>query len=348
MTKIYIYIFSLLLLTTSCWPEDELIEPVDEYKPIEMKLNSITNSIYTHQTYFSLNQNTELSTNKLDDWELAFESSEKGCQIRMNSAQIIGIANLGNIDFSTNQIPSGTAFIYDASSGNPDSIAIKNWIDTSKNEYSENLYVVAEKIGLDYKPLKKIKFIEVTNSYYKFIYGNMEDTKADTFLVNKNMSTNYTKVSIREKVEVRNIEPIKEAWDFVFTQYQTILFTDDGIATPYSVRGILINPNHVKVAKYFITEEMASSNEAIKNIFLKINKGIIDTISFSANWDIIGWDWKNVEVDQSSNTASYKADPRKVFILNDAENNYYKLHFTSFYNTDGLKGFPTFEFALLN
>jgi len=101
------------------------------------------------------------------------------------------------------------------------------------------------------------------------------------------------------------------------------------------------------VGRYYINNSMAQHDSLIYKAFEAIDSTYIDSVKFYYNWDAIGWDWKEVTIDESTNTSSYKANPRKVYILKNHTGIYYKIHFLSYYNDQMVKGYPQFEFAEL-
>ena len=77
---------------------------------------------------------------------------------------------------------------------------------------------------------------------------------------------------------------------------------------------------------------MACSSSAIQN-------------NFFSTQDYIGHDWKSVTVDEASNSAEYKVRPGYTYLVRDANNELYKFHFKSYFNSSGIKGYPSIEFA---
>jgi hypothetical protein len=65
--------------------------------------------------------------------------------------------------------------------------------------------------------------------------------------VRKDASVNFLYYGIRSG-GVLSLEPFKNRYDLLFTQYTTLLFTSGGAAYPYLVTGVLLNPNGLKVA----------------------------------------------------------------------------------------------------
>ncbi len=335
-------------LFSSCWPDDDQIIPIEEKITKGTKLVALPYSIYTEQTFYNLRSNQLVSYNAMDDWDLGFESSINGKHIILNTADVLEVANVGVQDFSYNQVPDDSLFTYDASSGNFDSLAIHGWLSNEifPYEYSGNLYFLGKTDGVSYSIYKKFKVLALSDTSYTLVIGNLNDNQGDTAIIMKNPLVGFTKVKmIDTPLEVKIIEPNISDWDIVFTQYATILYTDEGVATDYIVRGTLINPFQTRVARFRIDEQLVVKETDVQSYFSQLDASIIDSLQFASNWDVIGWDWKDVTVDESTNTSTYKADPRKVYIIQTQDGSYYKLHFTSFYNLQGIKGFPAFEYV---
>ena len=79
------------------------------------------------------------------------------------------------------------------------------------------------------------------------------------------------------------------------------------------------------------------------NIFSSIEYNMLMTYNFSSLQDKIGYDWKSFDLDNQI----YTIDSKKNYIIKDQKGFYYKMHFIDFYNNNGEKGFPLFEFQLL-
>jgi hypothetical protein len=65
---------------------------------------------------------------------------------------------------------------------------------------------------------------------------------------------------------------------------------------------------------------------------------MINSYAFSNNQNIIGFDWKSYVFNEG-----YIVNPDITYIIKDSKNNYFKLRFIDFYNSNGEKGYPTFE-----
>ena len=124
--------------------------------------------------------------------------------------------------------------------------------------------------------------------------------------------------------QIVDVEPPKESWDLVFTQY-THAFIDPPVS--YLVTGVLSNRYRVQVAV-----------DRQKN-YSEIAYGDIASYVFRVDLNVIGFDWKEYDFD----TGSYTVFPEINYVIKDSEGRHYKLHFTDFYDDTGEKGTPKFE-----
>ena len=76
------------------------------------------------------------------------------------------------------------------------------------------------------------------------------------------------------------------------------------------------------------------------NLHLKI---FPNTLDFSSNRNIIGYDWKTFDID----AGYYTVNENIVYIIKNVDDFYFKLRFIDFYDDNGAKGTPTFEYKLL-
>ena len=144
--------------------------------------------------------------------------------------------------------------------------------------------------------------------------------------INKDYTTNMIRYSFESNM-ISSLEPNKEDWDLLFTQY-THLFPNN-ISTPaYLVTGVLLNSSY----------EAQAAIDTI-NSFQEISFSNITDYSFSKNQDIIGYNWKEYSFDNQS----YTTNSNIHYIIKTHDNRYFKLRFIDFYNSIGEKGHPTFE-----
>jgi len=319
-----ICLFSLtVLFSASCRKSEIAIKPLDRG---DVVTNSVDmNADYKQQLFFSLSDNAVISSNLKTAWDIEFECSSSGFHIRLNTAKAMCAASTSQTTFSlvadTNNFSVNKQ--YDSPTGNLDSTAFATW------QISKPVYIVDRGYNEAGTPqgFRKIQVLYVTSNDYSIKIANVDGSNEITLTVPKNTDKNYVQFSLASN-SIVNIEPAKENYDLVFSQY-THIYSNP--FSTYLVTGVLINPNKVKVAPVF------------DKPFADIS--VTDSLNhpFKTYQNIIGYDWKTY----SFQTSSYIIDFNKCYIIKDVKGFYYKLHFIDFYNSVGVKGFPKFEFKKL-
>ena len=321
-------ILLLIPFLSSCFKEDDPIQPRGG------EVFSVSESIYTHQSYFNLGSKSIVAVNPVDIWDLSFESADTGWVVRINSGRFLGIYSSGTSDpTAVTSVPPEAEWKYDKSDGNRDSTATGKWISPDFSTPSNEVYVLGINDGVKYTPYKKIVFTSLVSGVYSFSFSDMNGSNSATYSISKDPSRNFVYFSFSDGGKTVNVEPEKKGWDFVFTQYTTTLYTDEGVATPYFVRGALSNPNGVEVALDTLIG------------YTDITVSDLSTFDFSARADAIGHDWKDVQVEETS--ASYSIRDNYTYIIRDVSGKYFKLRFKGFYNDAGSPGYPRFEIGSL-
>ena len=327
----------LPLIMISCFKEDELVQPYDRgdvvVKTIEMT------QYYTNQIYFDLEKGEEVSVNNKNEWDLGFDCSEEGSHIILNTSAFMVAANSGLTDFEQVFDTTGLQWKFDKSDGNLDSTAIDSWFTIEQNDtiYLGYVYVINRgytDLGT-LRGLKKIQFNKLADETYYFRFANLDGSDAHDFTVQKDQGVSFTCFSFNEGGQQLFFEPPIDTWDILFTQYTTLLYTDEGDPYPYLVTGVLLNRRNVEAT-------IDSLNE-----FSDITISDVQGRIFSNVLDYIGYDWKNLVGDVNSGNVSYTIVPGRSYMIKNRNGFFYKLRFTGFYNNSGEKGYPTIEFKLL-
>jgi hypothetical protein len=305
----------------ACFKEDTPIEPVSRQGI------RITHSMYDYQSFYDLSSDS-VYTNPNDQWDLAFESAAQGWHIWINYSSFLGIYRTGSTDFNaTSYRIIDKNWLYDASSGNPDSTAIGNWNEVTGED--PPVYILGSYDGVRYKPFLKLRFLAVTDTSYIFSFAALDNSGLKEVTIAKDSSYNHIYYSLSRRKTVR-IEPPKNQWDILFTQYVTTLFTNEGLPIPYIVRGVYMNKNVEAMVDSVIPYRELSAEQ-------------IDLSRLSPIQDYIGYNWKSVEINQSANTARYAVRKNYSYIIKDTQGNLYKLHFLSYVNDSLRVGYPMFE-----
>jgi hypothetical protein len=312
----------LTLVIYGCFKEDTPIEPVSKNGI------RIENSMYHFQSFYDFSSDSVFPSPN-NKWDLAFESSASGWRVRINSSNFLGIYRTGSSNFeSTDFSFINNNWLYDASSGNPDSTAIGNWQEFTGEE--AHVFILGTYDGVRYRPFRKLKFLEVTDTSYSFSFANINNTDLKKVSLKKNPEYNYTYYSLSKKDTVQ-VEPAANRWDILFTQYTTTLYTDAGVPTPYIVRGVYLNPVNVAA--------MLDSTVQYSNVTMQhVAQGKLSTVQ-----DYIGYNWKSVEINQSANTAKYAVRRNYSYIVRDTQGDFFKFRFLSYVNDSLIIGYPIFE-----
>lgn len=331
-----VLVVSSVLLLTSCFKEDERITPHDRGDKITATITMTQN--YKYQVYYSLNTQSVVATNERSEFDLMFESHPGGMLIRPNTANFAMAAPTGKFQLSQVTSATGLNMQFDPSSGNPDSTVLRNWfsINAGDTTYSREVYVFDRGINVEGNPIGRVKitFDSLVGNRYYFTYANLNGSGLRQAVVQKQQGRNFAYYSLAQHQQVFP-EPPKESYDLLFTQYTTMLFTNTGEQYPYLVTGVLLN--------YHQTEAAA----IIEPDFDGIDFQRVVSANYLKKSDVISFDWKKVHGDVSSGNVYYEPLPEKVYFVRDSRGFYYKMRFIGFYNNQGEKGYPTFEFQKL-
>lgn len=329
-----------MILSTSCFKEDD---PMPE-SPLQETTIEL-NQYYQYQVYFDLGKGEAISSNDRNEWDLGFESRDSAWHIILNSSSFTLAANSGLKDFESVTDTTGLKWKYDKSDGNPDSTAIGEWftINGFDTIYDNKVYVINR--GLTHlgvsRGLLKIVFTKVNDEQYAIKYADLNGDNYQEHIIDKVPEVNYTYFSFEGEGRQSILEPPSDAWDILFTQYTTLLFTDEGEPYPYLLNGVLLNYGNVEVVL-----DTLSSFESIDLLYAQNQ-------NYSINKDGIGYEWKYLDGDPTGGGAYYyKVNPNKkhpnwTYIIKNRNGIYFKLMFTRFYNDSGDKGYPTFAFKVL-
>lgn len=316
-------LFLILAFVFFSCRKKELPVPKPNVEGITTRSIDLT-STYSKVIYFDLETNTIVGESNKTDWDLGFSCADGVPYVIMNGAKVMQSAKITGKTFE--EITNSSALNVNPKaqhpSGRMDSLAFNDG----------TLFVIDRGYDNDGNQIGyfKMEIIENTSSYFKGRFANINGSNEQMITVNKNSDYNfaYMKWNPSGSITTPTVEPKKETWDLVFTQFTEIFYEPDFI--PYSVVGCLTNT--------FNTLSL-EVNQPFESINLEYAIGL----TLSNDRDEIGYDWKNFLMDQDV----YEIYSNKVYIIRDNVGLYYKLRFIDFYNSAGEKGAPTFEFQRL-
>jgi hypothetical protein len=342
MKRSIIYLILSALILTSCFKEDEKVPAHDSGNLIEDEV--AMGGTYSYQVYYDLSSTTSISSNEKDIYDLAFESGEEGWHVLLNTATFMYAAGTGTTNFSAPIDTTGFNWGFDKSDGDLDSTAIGNYFSYDLTDstliYTNEVYVLNRgyDINANLRGLKKVVIQMVSDSTYTIRYANIDGSDENTFTIEKedHEMASLSYFSFNNGGTQIYPEPLPADYDLLFTQYTTLLYTDLGDPYPYLVTGVLVNRQRV----WTVRDTTISFDE--------ITYETASTMDFTRQLDNIGYDWKVLEGDVTGGgTPVYLIVEGLHYIIRDTEGFLYKLRFVSFYNSDGVKGYPNFEYQRL-
>jgi len=285
---------------------------------------------YDDQIFFNLETGQPVLKNYINAWDLAFEAQPDGKHVFMNDGKNVFVYNTHQTDpaavsFNAAELVSSMQWGFDSPTGLPDSSYIGEWKDSyglSKNE----VYIV--KIAAD--TFKKMVIAGDNDTAYILKYGDINSTVLNTISIPKNSLYNYTYFSFANGGTVVPMEPPKDSWDIVFTRYRYVYYDLNNFT--YPVTGVLLNP--------YNTTALADSLTS----FDAITFNSLNLTAFSSARDVIGFDWKTYDF----NTGRYITHPNKCYVVKTRKDQYYRIHFMNFYDANGYKGSPSFEYERIH
>ena len=340
MMKNLLYLIMLAVLLSSCFKEDEKVVPHDPggLEDVQVAMGGT----YAQQVYFDLASGESVFFNDKDNYDLAFESGPEGWHVLLNTASFMYAAKTGTNIFEAPIDTTGYDWRYDKSNGDLDSTAIGMYIffdpaDSSRVSHKD-IYVLDRgyDINANLRGLKKIVFLEVNDSTYLFRYANLDGSDEVMATITKDPLAYFSYWSFENGGQQVYPEPLPDSYDLLFTMYTTLLFTNEGDPYPYLLTGALINRKGVETARDTI---IPFNDITYENALL---------MDFNTDLDNIGWDWKVLEGDVTGGgTLVYNIVEGLHFVIRDTDGYLYKLRFTGFYNNEGVKGYPRFEYQRL-
>lgn len=330
-------------LFSSCFREDDKI--VLEAPGGASVADVALGSNYQNQVFFSLRNGTVM-TNDPTRWDLAFESSPEGYHVWLNGGKGVLAGVNGNNNFAGTAVTANTTWRWDESSWNRDSTAIGDWrqsvsriptpysstMRTDGNDVlSRKVYLIDRGANYAYDTRYwKIVFQRYNETNYTIKYATLDNTFSDSLVFNKNPQEAYTYFTFDNGGQAITMEPPVNSWDFVFTRYRHVFYYTQP-PTPYFVNGVLLNPNGITAAQDSITA------------YDDITLGFASQMLLTAQRNAIGYNWKYYDF----SAQFYVVKPHFSYVIRDRQGYYWKLRFLDFYNSEGEKGFPKFEYQRL-
>ena len=330
MNRLFYYIIPVITLA-GCFEEDSRVTPYPG------EVTTIDHDITYWQSYFDLESNRVVSLNSIGEWDMAFGSSPDSWHLRINSGNGLFVYRSELDDVGNDYVISGNErWRYDKSDGNPDSSAFGYWCDTLVYPHLSDgeIFVIGRTDAEGYSLYALVQLLSVDSAGYVMKFRKPGEPDYHQVEIMKSDSVHFVYYDFEAGIQ-KFLEPAVARYDILFTPYYDLVYDIVEIPLPYLVRGVMLNSSNV-----------SASMETSKT-FDEITLFETDTSDFTCEQDFIGWEWKDVNIDFSGGTANYNVRTDRTYLIKSFEGNYFKLRFLSYY-LDGVYGFPSFEYKLMN
>lgn len=189
--------------------------------------------------------------------------------------------------------------------------------------------------GGPHRGWKKIRVLK-SGSDYVIQYADIDATTHQEVTVSKNAAYNFTFFSFDTNGVVQ-AEPQKNQWDINFTTFTNLV----GGTTPYYYPDFIVTNTKGGARSY-----MVSTDEISYESFTAAN---IDASKFTEDQRNIGSNWRSTSVNGPGGfpVSQFVLLTDRFFIVKDPAGNIYKIKMTGGASEAGERGFPTFQYALL-
>lgn len=189
--------------------------------------------------------------------------------------------------------------------------------------------------GSPHRGWKKIRVLK-SGSDYKVQYADIDATTHQELIVTKNPAYNFAFFSFTSNSVVQ-AEPQKNQWDLNFTTFTNVL----GGGTPYYFADFIVTNTKGGARSYMVmTSEVSYENFTMANV---------DESLFTNDQRNIGANWRSTSAEGPDGipVSQFVLRTDRFFVIKDPSGNIYKLKLTGGANQAGERGFPTFQYSLL-
>jgi hypothetical protein len=272
----------------------------------------------------------------VDDHRVILNSSAAMMAKQIDKTDLNLVTALDTVGFSSevmfNQFaPTTSSLSYiDYPTGDLTKTAIAQ---VSANAAENKVYIVNAGLGVGTpapaRGWKKIRVLRNASGGYTLQHADIASTTFQEVQISKDDNYFFKYISFANGAV--NVEPEKAKWDIAWTYFSNITNFGTG-EVPYLFQDIIIQNRNVAIAKVMTaTKSFADFSEAD-----------LAGLTFSRSQITIGSDWR--AGGGPSSAPAVRTD--RYYIIQDGNDNYYKLKFTSLTN-NGERGYPSFEAILV-
>ncbi|WP_116788704.1 HmuY family protein [Flavobacterium psychrotrophum] len=281
-----------------------------------------------------------------DEFRIVLNSSLKMAAKALNTTDIDLVASEDS-SLNIGQGQGNLAYI-DNPVGNIDGTAIAA---VSDNDANNKVYLVnlgngpaatqpavgsEGSAGGAHRGWKKIRILK-SGSDYKLQYADINATTHQEVTITKNNAYNFTFFSFTTNNTV-NVEPQKVSWDINFTTFTNVV----GPTTPYYFADFIVTNTKGGAHSYQV---LNSATVNYDNFTLaNVNESLLteDQRNIGSNWRTT-----TANPDAEVPTSAFSLFTNRFYVIKDPAGNVYKLKLTGATSESGERGYPKFQYALL-
>ncbi|MDT0678747.1 HmuY family protein [Autumnicola musiva] len=306
-----------------------------------------------NQVYVDLSAQNQTAVSR-DSWDLGFYSGDE-FRVIINGSLYMAAAELDAIDIdavteedvaelqTTVAVgtfdPTNTAYI-DSPEGDLSKTAISE-ISAEDSENKVYLLNLGSEVGTedpdagsvditdDPRGWMKIRILQSENGY-TLQYAPLDSDAHTEVTITKDAAYNFQYFSLKNEEEVM-AQPAQGEWDLLFT-----VFTNEITgAGSYGYADYIVTNRLDGVEAYQVENESVA--------YADFNSEGVDATLFEEDQRAIGSNWRN-----GGGPGTLPSLKENVyFVIKDSAGNLYKLKFTSLLDENGTRGYPSFEYALI-
>ncbi|MCR5861113.1 hypothetical protein LRS05_02665 [Flavobacterium sp. J372] len=190
--------------------------------------------------------------------------------------------------------------------------------------------------GGEHRGWKKIRVLRSGNDY-KLQYADIDATTHQEVIITKNAAYNFTFFSLVNNATAQ-VEPQKNQWDLAFTPFVNS-FSMGGPAVPYYFADFIVT-NTKGGARSYQVMTSAITYEAF-------TLADVDQSKFTNDQRNIGSNWRGTAGGVGGTVAQFTVRTDRFYVVKDPAGNIYKVKMTGGVAQNGERGFPTFQYTLL-
>jgi hypothetical protein len=285
---------------------------------------------YDRQVFVNLETGQQWTADN-DDWDLQLEAHKNGCLIRLNGGKGVLVAATGKNKFER-VTTEPLNWRWDGASGLHDSLALAGCYNPSVKTETDSVYVIDRGFAVDATERYYQFYVkEISEIRYVIVTAQLDGSSVQEHTVYKDSEKLNVYFSFAQGGKCVPIEPDYSQWHFCFTRYRWIYYE---FSPPllYTVVGV-----HINTAAISVGVDSTQKFETLTPEFAQM-------LHYSNRRDAIGFEWKYP--DFTSTGVRYITRNYINFVVHEhnAQQAIYKMRFIDFYNDQGIKGTPRFEY----